>query len=80
MGKNVTIVCLCVMLLFFVVGCNSSQQAKKLDANHQAMAKSECVKQGEIVDTFFEAYPENWEHTQYTSSSNYWLETQKPQH
>lgn len=58
-------VCLVAGLLF-CVGCDSSYQAnleKRPDTSAQETLESQQTKCGKVAESFFEAYPENWEHS-----------------
>lgn len=61
------VVCLCLMIVF-LVGCNNCQQVKleqKPEADNQVIFECEKLEQEQIANTFFETYPENWEHYSY---------------
>ncbi len=77
MARNVAksglfVICLCMMVVF-LIGCTNGQQVKleqKPETNDQVMLDRENFEQEQVADTFFEVYPENWEHYYYQQN---WL-------
>ncbi|MCD6393790.1 MAG: hypothetical protein J7M40_09800 [Planctomycetes bacterium] len=60
MLRNVTTLCLFVLILF-CIGC-SEQANLNMSGNHTMIAGHDCSK---TPDSFFDRYPENWEHALY---------------